>query len=368
MGAFDEFIGRDTVESLRSELRTADPGNDWAALGAVHSRLPGNALKARSDLVADALVADLAGDPDRAAEVYRSALRSAGFSGWTIWPVTESVVTIALADGSPESFDEALALLAELTPRLTSEFAVRRLLVADTDRSLAAAARWAESDDEHVRRLASEGTRPYLPWAIRVPALLSRSRDVLPVLERLRDDQADYVRRSVANHLNDIARHDPALVVEVAERWSTGDDVPDDRRWIVRHALRTLVKKGDRGALELLGFGSEHVTVSAPELTADRVEVPGELGFSVVVANEGGTSARIVVDYVVHYRKANGRTSPKVFKLATATLAPGESRRFERTHAFRPLTTRVHHAGPHSVQAQVNGRRSAEAPFEVGLG
>ena len=355
MGAFDEFIGRDSVASLRATLRFADPQNDWAALGAVHDRLPGNALKARSDLVADALVADLDGDPDRAAEVYRSALRSSDFSGWTIWPVTESVVTIALADGSSEAVDQALALLAELTPRLSSEFAVRRLLVADTDRSLDAAARWAEHEDEHVRRLASEGTRPYLPWAIRVPALLSRSRDVLPILERLKDDPAEYVRRSVANHLNDIARHDPALVVEVAERWSAGADVPAGRRWIVRHALRTLVKKGDRGALELLGFGSEHVTVSTPEL-------------SVVVGNEGEVSARVAVDYVVHYRKANGGTSPKVFKLATVTLAPGESRRIERRHAFRPLTTRVHHAGSHSLQVQVNGRRSAEAPFEVGIG
>lgn len=365
MGDFDEFIGRRSVDALREELSVAAPSVEWLALGAVHASLDGHALKARSDLVADALVTDLGGDYAPAAAVYRSALASDGFAGWTIWPVTESVVTLALADASSHAFDDALSLLAELTPRLTSEFAVRRLLIADPDRSLEAARGWAESEDEHVRRLASEGTRPYLPWAVRVPSLIARSRDVLPILELLRDDPAEYVRRSVANHLNDIARHDPALVVEVARRWSGGPDVPDARRWVVRHGLRTLVKKGDPEALAILGFPEVEVTVSAPALSSDRVDVPGELGFEVDVRNDADVDARIVVDYVVHYRKANGTTSPKVFKLATATLAPGESRRFARSHAFRPLTTRVHHGGEHAIQVQVNGRRSETAVFDL---
>lgn len=369
MGAFDEFIGRRSIDGLLAVLTAADPSAGWTALRSVHRSLDGHALKARSDLVAAALVRDLGGgrgdDYVRAAGVYRAALASDDFSGWTIWPVTESAVTLALADGTPAAFDDALALLAALTPRLTSEFAIRRLLIADIDRSLRAALTWAESDDEHVRRLASEGTRPYLPWAVRVPELLGRSRDALPILERLRDDPADYVRKSVANHLNDIARHDPALVVEVARRWTNGADVPAGRRWIVRRGLRTLVKKGDPEALALLGFPAVEVSVSAPELSTDRVDVPGALGFSVEVRNDGDTAAPVVVDYVVHYRKANGTTSPKVFKLTTATLAPGESRRFARTHAFRPLSTRVHHAGEHAIQVQVNGRPSDTTSFEV---
>lgn len=368
MGAFDEFIGRRSIESLRDELIAAHPGAAWSALGSVHASLDGHALKARSDLVALALAEDLGGDYALAASVYRSALASPAFAGWTIWPVTESAVTLALADGSQRAFDDALALLAELTPRLSSEFAVRRLLIADLDRGLEAAVGWAESDDEHVRRLASEGTRPYLPWAVRVPSLIGRSRDVLPILESLRDDPAEYVRRSVANHLNDIARHDPGLVVDVARRWSTGPDVSIGRRWIVRHGLRTLVKKGDTGALSLLGFDAVDVVISPPMLTTTRVDVPGELGFEVEVRNSGDASARFAVDYVVHYRKANGTTSPKVFKLATATLEPGESRRFVRTHAFRPLTTRVHHPGGHALQVQVNGRLSEPTTFDVVVG
>ncbi|RUR00843.1 DNA alkylation repair protein [Labedella endophytica] len=365
MGAFDEFIGRDAVDGLRRELLRADPSREWGALGAVHASLESHALKARSDLVARALGADVGNDYAVAAAAYRTALASELFRGWTIWPVTESAVTLALADGSPAAFDDALALLAELTPRLTSEFAIRRLLIADLDRGLAAVREWVHSEDEHVRRLASEGTRPYLPWAVRVPALLGRSLDLVPVLEALRDDDSEYVRRSVANHLNDIARHDPSLVVDVARRWMDGAEVPRERTWVVKHGLRTLVKKGDPGALAVLGFTASDLTVSTPVLSATSVTVPGELSFDVEVRNDGTAPARIVLDYVVHYRKANGSLSPKVFKLSSATLAAGETRRFGRSHAFRPLTTRVHHGGPHALQVQANGVLSKESAFDV---
>jgi 3-methyladenine DNA glycosylase AlkC len=367
MGAFDEFIGRETVAGLRRVLSAVHPERPWSALDAVHESLPGHALKARSDRVAAALVEDLDGDYATAAAVFRAALGDPEFRGWTIWPVTESAVTLALADGSVAAFDDALALLSQLTHRLSAEFAIRRLLAADLDRSLEAVVSWTASPDEHVRRLASEGTRPYLPWAIRVPALLSRSRDLVPVLERLRDDESEYVRRSVANHLNDVARHDPALVVEVTRRWAADAGAPATRDRVVRHALRSLVKKGDPGALEVLGFRPHAVSLSKPTVSPPAVVVPGAATFSFDVRNDGDEDARLVVDYVVHYRKANGSTSPKVFKLATVTIAAGESRSFRAVHSFRPLTTRTHHAGEHRVQSQVNGARSETTTFDVEL-
>lgn len=364
MGAFDEFIGRDSVAGLLAVLTGVRPGREWSALERVHESLPGHALKARSDLVAAALVAD-ARDYAVAADAYRAALADPDFRGWPLWPVTESAVTLALADGSASAFDDALRLLSELTHRLTSEFAIRRLLSADLDRAIVAVRTWTESPDEHVRRLASEGTRPYLPWAIRVPELLTRSRDLVPVLESLRDDESDYVRRSVANHLNDIARHDPALVVEVLGRWAVDADAPTTRAWVVRHALRSLVKKGDPAALAILGFRSESVTISAPALSDRTITVPGRLTITIEVRNDGASDARLVIDYVVGYRKANGSISPKVFKLTTVTLAPGETRSFRAVHDVRPLSTRVHHAGTHWVEAQVNGIRSDATAFEL---
>ncbi|WP_166426770.1 DNA alkylation repair protein [Labedella populi] len=367
MGAFDEFIGRESVAGLRAVLVRARPERDWATLDTVHESLPGNALKARSDLVAAALATDLDGDYRSAADVFRRALSDPDFRGWPLWPVTESAVTLALAEGSTTAFDDALELLSELTHRLTSEFAIRRLLAADLDRALVAVRAWTSSPDEHVRRLASEGTRPYLPWAVRVPGLLTRSRDLVPVLESLRDDGSDYVRRSVANHLNDIARHDPALVVETLDDWANDADAPPTRSWVVRHALRSLVKKGDQGALAILGFRAQSVTVSPPVLSAETLTVPDRLSITIDVRNDGDADARLVVDYVVGYRKSNGSISPKVFKLTTVSLAPGETRSVRAVHDFRPLSTRVHHAGTHWVEAQVNGVRSEATAFELEL-
>jgi 3-methyladenine DNA glycosylase AlkC len=202
-----------------------------------------------------------------------------------VWPVGETVTTLALADGSTGAFDDALALMAELTPRLTSEFPIRRLLEADLGRALPLVLTWTRHPDEHVRRLASEGTRAYLPWAIRVRALLADPAATMPIIDALYRDPSEYVRRSVANHLNDLNRHAPELVVATAARW-LADPAPTTPS-VVRRGLRTLIKKGYPAALALLGFASVDVAVSAPEIDAAAVDLPGELGFSFSVTNNG---------------------------------------------------------------------------------
>lgn len=358
MGAMNELLGPAAVDGLRAALERAAPGSAWPSLEAAKEHLDPLALRARSDLLAAAIIRDHGQDYASLADVFRAALADPRFTGWMIWPVTEAAVTLA-PDG--EGFDDALDLLAELTPRLTAEFAIRRLLARDLDRALERIRGWTTHPDEHVRRLASEGTRAYLPWAIRVPGLIARPEATLPILDALHADESEYVRRSVANHLNDLARHAPELVVETAARWhGSGSE------WVVRHGLRTLIKKADPGALALLGFGPIAVTVSPPALGSTAVPLPGALAFSVSVRNDSADPARLAIDYLVHYRKANGTLSPKVFKLTTATLAPGEGRTFTKSHAFRPMTTRVHHPGPHALEVQVNGVRSGLTAFELG--
>lgn len=370
MGVMNDLLGPPAVAGLRDVLSRAAGQPDWPALAAAAERLEPLALRARADLLAAALLSDLSGRNSgrghgagygRAASVFRAALQDPQFTGWQIWPVSEAVVTLALQDGSPRCFDDALALLAELTPRLTSEFAIRRLLIEDLDRSLAIIADWTRHPDVHVRRLASEGTRPYLPWAVRVPEIIARPAATLPLLDALHRDESGDVRRSVANHLNDVARHAPDEVVAAAGRWSADPGAA----WVVRHGLRTLVKKAHPGALAVLGFTAGGVSVSVPELDRSTVELPGELGFGVVVTNDSGEPARVAVDYVVHYVKANGSLAPKVFKLAVAELARGESRQLRKTHAFRQMTTRVHYPGRHVLQVQANGTLSGKAEFDV---
>lgn len=317
--------------------------------------LDGAAFSERGRLVRDALLADLPAKYPSFERAIRKAMKDPRFTGWMIWPVTEAVAARAVKD----AFDEGLQLVADLTSRLTGEFALRTFLAADLDRTLATALRWTTSPDEHVRRLASEGTRPRLPWAKRVPAIIDDPQSTVPILDALHRDPSEYVRRSVANHLNDISRADPALAVAVATRWLTTETLP-----VVRHALRTLIKAADPGALALLGFPPPAgLTVLGPTLADANVRVGDELPFEFTLTNEGNAAVRLAVDYVVHHRKANGTLTPKVFKLTTRTLAASESVTINRRHSFRLITTRVYHPGEHAVELQVNGRTFGRTSF-----
>jgi 3-methyladenine DNA glycosylase AlkC len=369
MGAMNELINSSVVGRLRAELDAsvrADsdiPHIKWASVDAAALGVDGLSLRERSDLVSAALIADLPHDYGTVAAVFRRALDSAGFTGWMMWPVTETVATLALAADEPDAFEDGLTLLSELTPRLTAEFAIRRFLITDLDRSLAVIQHWTADPNEHVRRLASEGTRAFLPWAVRVPALLAAPRSTTGILDALRSDDSEYVRRSVANHLNDLGRQSPDVAVELASGWMESADA--HTAWVVRHGLRVLIKKAYPGALELLGFAAAEVAVSAVTLDAAVVQIPGELTFAVEVTNTGAASARLAIDYVVHYVKNNGSTAAKVFKLTTATLSAGESIALRKKHAFRPMTTRVHYPGVHALELQVNGQRFSHVEFEL---
>ena len=363
MGVMNELINPGVVRSLERILAAAAPASSLTRLAATAGELDDLSLRERTDLLSRALLADLPGDYSGTAAIFRRARDDPDFSGWMIWPVTETAATLALARTDTGDFEDCLALLAELTPRLTAEFSIRRLLAADLDRALAVVQGWTSHPDWRVRRLASEGTRAYLPWAIRVPEITDRPAATLPILDALYRDPVEDVRRSVANHLNDLSRHAPDEVVATAARWLAAPDANTPR--VVRHGLRTLLKKAHPGALELLGFPPASLAVTPPRLDRTVVKLPGELAFDFEVSNTGPAEARLAVDYVVHYAKANGTQAEKVFKLGTSVLGPGESRTFSKRHAFRQMTTRVHHAGDHALQLQVNGVRYPAAEFTV---
>ncbi len=363
----NELINRRNVEGLAGILVGAAPGTQWSNVALAGSALDELSLRGRTDQVCGALLADFRlvpeSDYSTAAGTFRAALENPDFTGWILWPVSEAAVTLALESGRAADFADCLALLAELTPRLTGEFAIRRLIARDPDTALQAILGWTSHPDEHVRRLASEGTRAYLPWAVRVPALVQRPEATIPILNALYRDPSEYVRRSVANHLNDLARHAPEAVVATAAGWL---DAPDaNTAWVVRHGLRTLIKKGHPGALALQGFAPASVAVTALRLDRQVVAMSEDLGFEFEISNTGTADAHLVVDYAVHYRKANGSQSVKVFKLKAVRLAAGETRTLAKRHAFKPMTTRVHHAGLHALELQINGVRHGHTEFEV---
>lgn len=318
-------------------------------------------LMQRAERIKDALVQTLPADYAAAAAILRKALPQAegpGLSGWGLLPVNQFVAQQGLSH-----FDLSLALLKALTPHFTAEFGIRRFIHAEQDRALAEISGWTTDGDHHVRRLASEGTRPRLPWAMRLPALVRDPAPILPILVALLDDPEDYVRRSVANSLNDIAKDHPALVADFVERHVEGASA--ERRQLLRHASRTLLKKGDAKALANFGFAAARGIEATLALAAPAVVFGDKLGFSIVVTNADAAPQRLMIDYAIHHVKANGTLAPKVFKWKQLDLPAGASQAIARDHAIRAITTRRYYPGRHRIEILINGAVCAAADFDL---
>ena len=366
MGTMDDLLSPEVVGRLTTAVASAMPGLGLASLRAARTAVEGKRLRGRVDVVRDALLGDLPGGFEVVENIVPDLLAHPEFSGWMIWPVTELVTHRAIQSGSTASFDSGMELLAQLTPGLTAEFAVRDLLNERPERSLSIMRTWADHGNEHVRRLATEGSRAYLPWAKRVPWLIDHPVVTLDLLDATYRDPTDYVRRSTANHLNDLGRIDSAIVTGTAGRWAEEPD--GNTAWVIRHALRNLIKRGDARALELLGFSGVGLVVAQPRLSATVLEWGGTVEFTAEVTNTGGAPAVVAIDYSVGFLRANGSLSPKTFKLGSRQIAPGETVVVSKSHSFRPITTRVYYPGTHFVTVQANGVLSPRAEFTVQRG
>lgn len=263
-----------------------------------------------------------------------------------------------------DHFDASMHAQYVLTQRFSAEFSLRSFIERDQTRTMDVLRHWAADPNEHVRRLVSEGTRPRLPWGIRLKAFQKDPRPVLDLLEMLKDDPSLYVRRSVANSLNDIGKDHPALLVQTAARWMK--NASPDRQWIIRHALRSAVKRGEPGALKLLGFGTQAKTkVGHARISPARVRRGGKVAVSFDMVNSSRKTQRLLVDLRVHYVKANGKSSAKVFKLRTVELPPHGTASFSKKLVLKDLTTRKHYPGVHRIEALVNGRAAALGKFTL---
>ncbi|HEY0858464.1 MAG TPA: DNA alkylation repair protein [Albitalea sp.] len=357
---FKNFLNDSVVADLSRRLQRAGPSFDARRFESI--ALPGLAeleLKARAMQIATALEAGLPDDFAAAAALLDSAIAD-GLAGWALWPVGEFVARRGLA--TPE---RALALLKNLTQRFTAEWAIRPFIVQHPSLTCATLARWTKDPNEHVRRLVSEGSRPRLPWGLQLKGLIADPSPTLPLLEALLDDDSAYVRRSVANHLNDIARDHPHLLADWLERHLPG--ASPERRALLRHASRSLIKGGNVRVLQAWGLGAALRGEAQLDVEPRRIRLGESLTLEVTLTSRARRAQPLVIDYAVHHVKANGATSPKVFKGWTLELAAGETRALRKTHAVKPITTRRYFAGAHRVELLVNGRVAAEAGFELRL-
>lgn len=257
----------------------------------------------------------------------------------------------------------SLETLRHFTRFGSAEFAVREFLRDDLAGTLRTMTTWAGDENEHVRRLASEGTRPRLPWSFHLPAIAADPALAAPILEALRADPSLYVRKSVANHLNDVSRAHPAWVLARVGQWPM-----DDARtaWIVRHALRTLIKAGDRRALAVIGAGKKaRVRLRQFTISPVRLRLGERVGFELEFVSTAAATQRLVLDYAVHYVKKSGASVPKVFKWKELTLGPREVVALRRSQHIRDFTTRKHHPGRHLVEVLINGECCASAHFDL---
>lgn len=277
--------------------------------------------------------------------------------GFQAMAVTEYVARHGLGD-----FDLSMNALARLTRYGSAEFAIRPFLAQDHSRTLEVMLGWTDHENEHVRRLASEGSRPRLPWAARVPAIKIDPTLAAAILEFLKADPSLYVRKSVANHLNDIAKDRPEWVTERLATWKS--DNPQTG-WIIRHALRTLIKQGDPRALALIGVAhGAAVTVKRFSVTP-QVELGTKLSIDVDLVSASQQVQRLVVDYRIHYARSVGKTAAKVFKLRTFDLGIGESIGLTIAQTIRDFSTRRHFPGLHKVDLIINGTTMGQSVFEL---
>ena len=331
-------------------------------------------FKARARHIAAALAATLPQEFAAAAPIIETALGppamdddlgalrtgDAGLAGWAVWPFAEFVARHGLGDPA-----RALQTLRELTQRFTSEWAVRPFIERHPALAFEVLSAWTRDPNPHVRRLASEGSRPRLPWGLQLKALIEDPTPTLPLLAALQDDPSAYVRRSVANHLNDIARDHPELLARWLEQHLPG--ASPERRALLRHASRTLVKRGDARVLKAWGLGRRLEGSAQLSLSRRRIVLGERLEISVRLQSASARAQKLVIDYAVHHVKASGAATAKVFKGWTVDLAARGSLDLRKQHPLRPITTRTYHAGRHEVDLRVNGEIVARAFFDLKL-
>jgi len=269
-----------------------------------------------------------------------------------------------VAERGLDHFDVSMGAQYELTKRFSAEGSIRPYIARDPERTFVALRRWAHDPNAHVRRLVSEGTRLRLPWAMRVEWLDRNPLRVLELLELLKDDPTTLVRRSVANNLNDLGKVHPTLLVERCAAWLDGASA--ERRALVEHALRSAVKRGDPGALRLLGYGGKPaVALEDARFRPKKVAIGRSVTVTFTLRSTARSPQDLLVDLAVHFVKANGTASPKVFKLKRVRLPERGSVALEKTVSLAVHSTRKPQPGRHQVAVLVNGAAIRAGSFVV---
>lgn len=340
---------RDLAQKVKSEYPDFDPdrfvqmvlGDDWDAME----------LKQRMRHISECLRATLPEDYLKSLAILRKV--APGTTGFDAMLFPDFVECYGL-----EYWEDSMAALKEFTRLCSSEFAIRPFIAQEQEKTLAKMLEWAEDPDWNVRRLASEGCRPRLPWAMNLPRLKKDPAPILPILEKLKEDESENVRKSVANNLNDISKDNPDIAFDVFERWRGKSERVD---WVIKHACRTLLKAGNTRALRLFGFGDPaRIEIRNFVMEKDEVSIGESVGYTFELDLQENKKVGIRLELGVDYVKSSGKTSRKIFQLGEREFEPGVHL-ISRKLDFRDQSTRKHFPGRHVLAILVNGVGKASA-------
>jgi 3-methyladenine DNA glycosylase AlkC len=359
-----EHLNEQAVSELATQFKQVWPDFDERAfyLQATNG-LASLELKARVQHIIQALKHALPQHFDETANIllklayYAYTDLGIGWHYYIYWPVIDYVAEVGLDDP-----DLALNVLENLTPLFTAEFAMRPFIDQHFELTCAKLVSWTTHHNEHVRRLASEAMRPRLPWANQLSFLRENPTRIFPILEALKEDESLYVRRSVANNLNDISKDYPEDVLALCEEWQR----PQSKQtsWIIRHGLRTLVKQGHPRVFPLLGY-SELPNLSQISCTLSDLKIHEGETLTINLVLQADRDAKCVLDYKIGFVGAKGQTNWKVFKWCSVDFIGGETIALNKKRTIRSYSTRHLHPGLHFVQCLLNGECVAQAQFEL---
>ncbi|AFI84219.1 DNA alkylation repair protein [Methylophaga nitratireducenticrescens] len=351
-----DYINANSIEALAGLIKQYKPDfpDDKFRTMAMFQLEP-MSLKTRVNHISDVLAVLLVDDFSvnakwlkQVAEHWPNQEPGKGWHSFMAWPLIDYAGKQGLQQPTA-----ALDVLKHLTPLFTAEFAIRPYIQQHFELTFKELMRWCEDDNEHVRRLASEGMRPRLPWGGHLNAFKHDPQPVFEILSQLRDDKSKYVQKSVANNLNDISKDHPHRVIDLCREWL--ENSTPQRRWIIRHGLRSLIKAGEPAVFPLLGYSEKPAVNVDFNVTDQHVRLGQKLEMQTFIHSKTSQAQQLVVDYRVWHVKSNGKTTAKVYKWKNITLLARESVYLKKLHGFLQLTTRQYYGGQHTIEILING-------------
>lgn len=339
-------------------------------------------LKERVHLIKDVLKEELPKDPLKAFKIIEKllaplpdrpglgngsdhtfALNPKGLDGFLLWPFSEYISEVGL-----KHINESLKLLKEITQRFTAEFAIRPFIINHPDKTYKILIHWTQDQNEHVRRLCSEGSRPKLPWGMKLSNAVKDPSAGIEILELLKYDDSLYVRKSIANHLNDISKDHPKLVIKLFKEWLKSSPKIHHNKihWIVKHAGRTLIKKGNPEMLKILGVNHEaNLSFTRIKIDRNKIKVGDVIFISGTIMNLDSKNHKLILDYKIEFTKENGRVTSKIFKGLKANLNGNEKLDFKLKVPFKNNSVRRIHIGKYAINLMINGKIQKTLFLEV---